>query len=146
MILLRLIENRVFVVCYSWLFVFLYVNVVLKLLWMNKFCFNWYVRFNMCIIIGNYVLIFFYLRDESKNGKLGIFKLKLNRVIIEIVFKRMLIWLLYFLFCRNDCIFFLRGKEIIILFILGIFNLNWRCINFGRSFCKGIIKKGLWGI
>lgn len=42
----------------------------------------------MCIITGNYVSIFFHSRDESKNGKLGTLKLKLNRVITEIAFKR----------------------------------------------------------
>lgn len=109
---------------------------------MNKFCSNWHARLNMCIITGNSVSIFFHSRDESKNGKLGTLKLKLNRVITEIAFKRTPIWLLYLSSRRNDCIFSSRGKETIILSILGTLNLNRRRINPGRSFCKGITKKG----
>lgn len=146
MTLSRPIENRASVVRHSWSSASSHANVVPKLPRMNKFCSNWHARLNMCIITGNSVSIFFHSRDESKNGKLGTLKLKLNRVITEIAFKRTPIWLLYLSSRRNDCIFSSRGKETIILSILGTLNLNRRRINPGRSFCKGITKKGLLGI
>lgn len=146
MTLSRPIENRASVVRHSWSSASSHANVVPKLPRMNKFYSNWHARLNMCIITGNSVSIFFHSRDESKNGKLGTLKLKLNRVITEIAFKRTPIWLLYLSSRRNDCIFSSRGKETIILSILGTLNLNRRRINSGRSFCKGITKKGLWGI
>lgn len=145
MTLSRPIENRASVVRHSWSSASSHANVVPKLPRMNKFCSNWHARLNMCIITGNYVSIFFHSRDESKNGKLGTLKLKLNRVITEIAFKRTPIWLLYLSSRRNDCIFFSRGKETIILSILGTLNLNRRRINPGRSFCKGITKKKGYG-
>lgn len=114
MTLSRPIENRASVVRHSWSSASSHANVVPKLPRMNKFCSNWHARLNMCIITGNSVSIFFHSRDESKNGKLGTLKLKLNRVITEIAFKRTPIWLLYLSSRRNDCIFSSRGKETII--------------------------------
>ena len=85
----------------------------------------------MCIITSNFVSIFFHSRDGSKNGKRGALKLELNRVIIEIAFKRSPIWTEHFV--EMIAFFCVEMRWNYYLSILGTLNLNWRHIDLTKK-------------